>query len=67
MRYRKRIFHRAHYEDMWNLYERCEIDKHECKDSSRWSRENPIKLFKKKSKESLVELKLWSNKEFKGR
>lgn len=43
---------------MWNLYERCEIDKHEWKDSSRWSRENPIKLFIKKSNESLVELKL---------
>ena len=44
-----------------------EIVKREWADTSYWSRGNRVDLFKKKSKESLAELKLWSNKEFKGR
>ena len=63
----RRAFHRVNYEDMWSPCERCrEIVKHEWKDTSCWNRGNPVDLFKKKSKESLVELKLWSNDEFNG-
>lgn len=53
---------------MWSPYGRCrEIFKHEWKDTSCWNKGNPVDLFRKKSKESLAELKLWSNEEFKGR
>ncbi|KAH9735301.1 polyubiquitin 3 [Citrus sinensis] len=67
-RFFKRTFHRAHYEDFWSSYEKCkEIVNHEWKDTSCWSKGNPADLFKKKSKEALADLKLWSNNEFKGR
>ncbi|KAK9178687.1 hypothetical protein WN943_027880 [Citrus x changshan-huyou] len=67
-RFFKRTFHRAHYEDFWSSYEKCkEIVKHEWKDTSCWSKGNPVDLFKKKSNEALADLKLWSNNEFKGR
>lgn len=44
-----------------------EIVKREWKDTSCWNRGNPVDLFKMKSMESLAELKLWSNDEFKSR
>lgn len=53
---------------MWSPYEKCrEIVKRKWKDTSCWNRGNPVDLFKKKSRESLAELKLWSNDEFKSR
>ncbi|KAH9715856.1 putative reverse transcriptase/RNA-dependent DNA polymerase [Citrus sinensis] len=68
LRYSRRTFRRVHYEDMWSPYEKCrEIVKREWKESSCWDRGNPVDLFQRKSKESLAELKLWSNEEFKGR
>lgn len=68
IRYVRKTFQRTHYEDMWSPYERCrEIVKHEWKGTSCWNKGNPVDLFRKKSKESLAELKLWSNEEFKGR
>ena len=39
----------------------------EWRNSCRWSCENPVLLFKKKAKDSLAELKLWSKYEFEGR
>ncbi|KAH9769616.1 reverse transcriptase domain-containing protein [Citrus sinensis] len=68
LRYSRRTFRRVHHEDMWSPYEKCgEIVKREWKESSCWDRGNPVDLFQRKSKESLAELKLWSNEEFKGR
>ncbi|KAH9735375.1 reverse transcriptase domain-containing protein [Citrus sinensis] len=68
LRYSRRTFRKVHYEDMWSPYEKCrEIVKREWKESSCWDRGNPVDLFQRKSKESLAELKLWSNEEFKGR
>lgn len=67
-RYTKRTFQRVHYEDMWSPYEKCnEIIKKEWMESCCWKSGNPVELFKKKSKSSLAELKLWSRNELKGR
>lgn len=67
-RYSKRTYPMIHYEDMRSPYEKCrEIVKHEWKEVSCWNRGNPIQSFKRKSRESLVELKIQSNMEFKGR
>lgn len=53
---------------MWSPDEKYrEIVNREWRDHVSWSRGNPVDLFKKKSNESLAELKLWSNGEFKGR
>ncbi|KAH9663932.1 reverse transcriptase domain-containing protein [Citrus sinensis] len=67
-RYMRRTFHRVHYEDMWSPYEKCrEIVKHEWKDGSCWTKNNPVELFRRKSKDSLADLKIWSKQEFNGR
>lgn len=50
-RYMRRTFHRVYYKDMWSPYEKCrEIVKHEWKDGSCWTKNNPVELFKRKSK-----------------
>ncbi|KAH9748716.1 reverse transcriptase domain-containing protein [Citrus sinensis] len=67
-RYTKRSFPRVHYEDMWSSYEKCkEIIMHEWSKSCRWEEGNPAEMLKKKLKESLAELKIWSKNEFEGR
>ena len=64
----KRNFPRVHYEEMWSSYEKCrEIVRQEWREVSYENGSNPIEIFKKKSKMSLVELKNWSNEEFSGR
>ena len=66
--YMKRTYPRLHYEDMWSPYEKCKtIVKHEWKEQCCWNSSNPAEIFMKKSKETLAELKLWSNGEFNGR
>ena len=66
--YSKKTYPRTHYEDMWSPYEKCkDIMKHEWKEVNCSNRRNPIESFTRKSKESLAELKLWSNMKFKGR
>lgn len=53
---------------MWSPYEKCkEIIKKEWMESCYWNNGNPVELFKKKSKSSLAELKLWSRNELEGR
>lgn len=41
--------------------------KSEWKEGSKWNCDNPVLLFKKSAKRSMVELKLWSRTEFEGR
>lgn len=53
---------------MWSSYDRCrEIVKHEWIDPSIYENENPVQMFSKKAKASLIELKTWSKNEFGGR
>lgn len=67
-RYKRRTFQRVHYEEMWSAYEKCkEIVQQEWQEKSKWNKENPIELFKKRAKVSLGELQLQSKKEFGGR
>lgn len=66
--YMKRTYPRLCYEDIWSSYDKCkEIVKHEWRESCGWNSSNPIGIFKDKTKETLAELKLWSNGEFNGR
>lgn len=63
-----KTFPRVHYEGMWSPYEKCrEIVKHEWKEVSCWNESNLVEVFKRKSNESLAELKIWSSNDFYGR
>lgn len=67
-RYKRRTFQRVHYEEMWSAYEKCkEIAQQEWQEKSKWNKENPVELFKKRAKVLLGELQLQSKKEFGGR
>lgn len=53
---------------MWSSCDKCrEIVKHERIDPSICENENPVQMFLKKAKASLIELKTWSKNEFGGR
>lgn len=67
-RYKRRTFQRVHYKEMWSAYEKCkEIVQQEWQEKSKWNKENPVELFKKRAKVSLGKLQLQSKKEFGGR
>ena len=53
---------------MWSSYEACkEIIKAEWSCNGNWSGDTVVQMFAKTAKESLVQLKHWSRKEFGGR
>ena len=57
--FKRRIFTRVHYEDMWSPYEKCqEIVKHEWIESRSWNCEDLVSQFKKTAKDSLAKLKM---------
>ena len=67
-RYSRKTFHRTHYEDMWSPYEKCkEIVKNEWMEGISWKGGNSAEIFKRISKESLANLRIWIREEFDGR
>lgn len=63
--YANRTFSRVHYEDMWSAYDACnDIVRQEWASYREWKVGNPIQVFHKTAKSSLVALKLWSKEEF---
>ena len=64
LRYKKRNFPWVHYEDLWSSYDKCrEIVKMKWLDQGEWSHENAAECFMKTTKESMIQLQMWSRKE----
>ncbi|KAL9433059.1 hypothetical protein AB3S75_027969 [Citrus x aurantiifolia] len=66
--YCKKSFPRAHYEDMWSLYEKYqEIVKKRWMEQCNWKSANVTELFVEAAKRLMADLTLWSSEEFGGR
>ncbi|KAH9648147.1 reverse transcriptase domain-containing protein [Citrus sinensis] len=60
--YKRRSFPRDHYEDIWSSYENCQnIVREEWETYGDRSWENPVNNFQRAAKNSLSQLKIWSN------
>lgn len=67
-KYMNKSFSRVHYEDMWSSCKACKNiikDDWEIYGARDW--ENPMQQFQRAAKRSLVQLKIWSKEEFRGR
>lgn len=68
LRYKRRIYSRVHYEDLWSSYEKCrEIIRQNWLEQGRWNKEDAVECFRKITKQSMIQLQFWSGVELNDR